>query len=100
MRWLAALQEGRFDGERKELLGSELLDEAPGELRAYLCPCCGRCATPLPGSAAQAELDAVQAEWVPYVLIHVSASARVGIYGPPPEFREPTPDLLTAMVPA
>lgn len=107
VRWVAALQGGKFDGERKQLLDSELLDEPPGTLRAYDCPCCGRCATPLPGSVAELQLEEQLAPWVPYRLTQVVGSARIAIYVPADEAVHDalravnesvrTPDLIGAM---
>lgn len=95
--WLVILDGGRFDGESKTLLHSFDLPDPPAEIRAYDCPCCNRCAVPLPGGTAERALDEAMAPWVPYVLTQVTASARVAIYVPPEPLAEPTPDLLAAM---
>lgn len=95
--WTVMLIGGRFDGESRQMFGSADLEEPPQEVRAYDCPCCGRCAVPLPGGSAQAALDDVQAEWVPYVLADVSGWARVAMYRPPDPLAVETPDLLAAI---
>lgn len=105
--WVAALLGGKFDGERRSIIGSELVDEPPAALRAYDCPCCNRCATPLPGSIAELQLEEQLAPWVPYRLTQVLGSTRIALYEPADQEvhdalrrvdeRVPTPDLIGAM---
>jgi hypothetical protein len=95
--WLVILDGGRFDGERRSIIGSSDLGEPPAEIRAYDCPCCNRCAVPLPGGTAERALDDVQAPWVPYVRTQVTPSARVAIYVPPDPLAAPAPDLMATL---
>jgi hypothetical protein len=105
--WIVILDGGRFDGERRSIIRSSDLADPPTTVRAFECPCCGRCAVPLPGGAAERALDDVGALWWRYRLTQVFGLARVAVYGIPrdDELAEPgrvgdevaTPDLIGAM---